>query len=109
VPQAGRTIQRATLSQAVGSGDLIPTPGAGARIYIVSLIITALAASTVKFTCPSGDLTAVHDLAANGGLQLGKGAPASVVMETLQQNEKVSVTVGGTGPVKVTARYFVSR
>jgi hypothetical protein len=108
MPQAGKTILRAILAQGVGSGDLIVSPGVKTRIYVVSLIVTCgAAAGTIKFTSDSGDLTAVHDFAINGGLVMGSGDPDEIIMETLLPNEKLSVTVTG-GPFHITARYYLA-
>lgn len=103
-----RTITQVAITQgAAGSTDLVAAPGAGARIYVVSIVLTADAAGTFKFTEGTGptDLTGVIPVAQFGGfVVLGNGYDP--VLQTNTANSKLTV-ISATSKVFGWIRYFL--
>lgn len=105
----GKTLKTIAISQAAGSADLVAAPGVGVKVYVTGIVLTAGAASTVKFTSGTGptDLTGPLDFAALGGIVIGFDRDAAV-LETDLDNQKLAITVAGTGPVHGFLRYYLA-
>jgi hypothetical protein len=104
-----RTITQVAVTQgAAGSTDLVAIPGAGIKIYVVSIVITLDAGGSIKFTEGTGptDLTGVIPVAANGGFVV-LGDSEAPVLQTNTANSKLSI-VTATGKAFGWIRYFTA-
>ena len=105
-----RTITQVAINQsAAGAIDLVAIPGAGMKIYVVSVAISNShsAVGTVKFTEGTGptDLTGDMQLGIGGVLALfSDGAP---ILQTNTANSKLSLS-STTAFVDGWLRYFVA-
>lgn len=102
-----RSISQAVITQgAAGSTDLVAAPGAGLKIYVVSIVLVGDAGGTVKFQENAAtDLTGAIPLAANGGfVVLGNGIDP--ILQTNTANLKLNL-VSGTAKVFGWIRYFI--
>lgn len=107
-----RTILQVAVNQgAAGSTDVVAAPGAGARIYVVTIVLSNShsAAGTIKFTEGTGptDLTGEMQLAAAGGGFVIIGNGHDPILHTNTANSKLSV-VTVTGFVDGYIRYFLA-
>jgi hypothetical protein len=104
----GRTNTQIAVTQgAAGSLDLVAAPGVGMRIYVISIILVADGALTLKFTEGVGptDLTGAISLAANGGfVEVGTEHP---ILKTNTTNSKLSL-VTTTSAIKGWLAYFIA-
>lgn len=103
-----RTITQVAVTQgAAGALDLVAIPGAGLKIYVVSIVLVGDAAGTVKFTEGTGptDLTGAIPLAANGGFVVISNDDTPI-LATNTANSKLSL-VSATAKVFGWIRYFV--
>lgn len=103
-----RTLTQVAVAQgAAGSTDLVAAPGAGARIYVVRIVLSMSVAGTLKFTEGTGptDLTGALDIAAAGGFVVGSGNGEPVLF-TNTPNAKLSV-VTTVGLAKGWLHYFI--
>lgn len=105
-----RTITQVPVNQsAAGSTDIVAAPGAGLRIYVVTIVLSNShsANGTIKFTEGTGptNLTGEMQLTVAGGFVVGNGS--GVVLSTETANSKLSV-VTVTGFVDGYIRYYVA-
>jgi hypothetical protein len=112
VTSANRTMIQVAVNQSgAGSTDLVAAPGAGARIYVVTIVLSNShsAAGTFKFTEGTGptDLTGEMQMAAAGGGIVAIGNGIDPVLHTNTANAKLSV-VTATGFVDGWIRYFLA-
>lgn len=109
VSNLNRTITQIVVTQAgAGSTDLVAIPGAGLRIFVVSIVLILDAAGTVKFTEGTGptDLTGAIPVATNGGFVV-TGNGYDPVLQTNTANSKLSM-VSATGKAFGWLRYFIA-
>jgi hypothetical protein len=105
----GRTITQVPVTQgAAGTTDLVAAPGAGLKIYVVSVVLTLDAAGSIKFTEGTGptDLSGVIPVAINSGFVV-LGDAECPVLQTNTANAKLSM-VTATGKAFGWLRYFVA-
>lgn len=94
VSSYARQLTQVSVAQgAAGATDLVVAPGAGARIYVVKIVLALDAAGTIKFTEGTGptDLTGAIPVSANGGFVV-IGTNGEPVLQTNTQNSKLSIT-----------------
>lgn len=103
-----RTMIQVAIDQGVaGSTDLVAAPGAGMKIYVVSIVVSISAAGTVRFTEGTGptNLTGDLDLALAGGfVSIGNGIEP--ILQTNVANSKLTITSTG-GAANGWIRYFL--
>lgn len=104
-----RTILQVAIDQgAAGSTDLVAAPGAGLKVYVVTVVVSLSAAGTVRFTEGTGptNLTGDLDLAVAGGwVSIGDGI--NPVLQTNTANSKLTITSTG-GAANGWIRYFIA-
>ena len=104
-----RTITQVAIDQGgAGSTDLVAAPGAGLKIYVVTIVVSLAAAGTVRFTEGTGptNLTGDVDLAVAGGyVTIGDGI--NPVLQTNTAGDKLSIVSTG-GAANGWIRYFVA-
>lgn len=107
----GRTCTQVAINAAAGTPqDLVAAPGAGLKVYVVSIVFTVDTATTiVKFTEGTGptDLTGPMEFADAGGLVVLGGASDYPVLQTNTANAKLSIS-STTGASRGWIRYFVA-
>jgi len=88
---------------AVGTNTIVPAV-AGARIRVMSLVVVATAAATVRLQShvTTSNKTGTPSLAANGGMVWPYNPDGWFVT---QAGEALDMVVGGTGPVEGTLSY----
>lgn len=107
-----RTITQVAVAQGStpGTTDLVAAPGAGLKIYVVTIVLSDTAAGTFKFTEGTGptDLTGAMPFAANGGMvPIGDGI--NPVLNTNTANAKLSIVSAGAGSgANGWIRYFIA-
>lgn len=109
ITNQNRTIVQVALDQGgAGSTDLVAAPGAGLRIFVVTIVVSMAAAGTIRFTEGTGptNLTGDLDIALAGGfVSIGDGV--NPVLQTNTANSKLTVT-STTGAANGWIRYFVA-
>lgn len=109
IASANRSITQAVINATAGTPqDLVAIPGAGMKIYVVTIVLSMSAAGTIKFTEGTGPT----DL--SGAISLGTAVPLAligsdeqIVLQTNTANSKLSiapVTGNATGWI----RYFTA-
>ena len=87
-------ISTGTISTAAsGATQLVAAPTNGQAIYVVSYVIVATSAVTVKFQSAANDKTGAMSLAANGGLVV-IGRPDMPLIRC-NANEALNINLGG--------------
>ena len=107
VPFQGRSLTNVAVAQvAPASLDLASAPGAGLRIHVVSIVLIANGAGTLKFQENAvTDLTGPISLAANGGMVVIADG-VNPILSTLTPNLKLNL-VTATSFVNGWIRYFI--
>lgn len=107
VPFQSRTVTNVPVIQAAaGNFDIAAAPGASLRVYVLSIVLVANGACTLKFQeGGTTDLTGNMTLGANGGMVvIGNGVDP--VLSTAVANLKLNL-VTATSFVNGWIRYFV--
>lgn len=88
-------LQYGVINNAAASGQtaLVAAPANGQAIYVVSYVVVAAGAVTVKFQSGNTDITGTMSLAANGGLVCA-GRPESPVLKC-GANAALNINAGG--------------
>ena len=109
VQSQNRTITQVSIAQgAAGTTDLVAAPGAGFKIYVVTIVILMDVAGTIKFTegtAPT-DLTGALTVGTTSGFVI-TGSGIAPVMQTNTANSKLSI-VSATGKATGWIRYFTT-
>lgn len=109
VSYQNRTITQVAIDQGgAGTVDLVAAPGAGLKVYVVTIVVSLSAAGTVRFQEGTGptNLTGDVDLAIAGGyVTIGNGVEP--VLQTNTANAKLSLVSTG-GAANGWIRYFVA-
>lgn len=101
-------IQVAVDQSGAGSTDIVAAPGAGMKIYVVTIVLGISANGTAQFTEGTGptNLSGNIPIAANSGMvEIGDGV--NPVLQTNTANSKLSVVSTG-GALDGWIRYFVA-
>jgi hypothetical protein len=102
--------QIAVNQAAAGSTDLVAAPGAGARIYVVTIVLSNshTAAGTFRFAEGTGptSLTGDMQMAASGGGAVIIGDGKEPILQTNTANSKLTI-ITVTGFVDGWIRYFI--
>jgi hypothetical protein len=101
----GKPAQFAAINVSVGQTQLVAAAGAGLAIKVVSYVIVAASAVTVKFQSGNIDLTGPMSLAANGGCAV-LSTPSAHLFQTAV-NTALNINIGGTVTVTGHLAYFV--
>lgn len=101
----GRGLLFLSISTAAAGQTLLVAANATLKIKVVSYVIVASAAVTVKFQSGNTDLTGAMALAANGGIS-AVGQPSAHVLETIVNNA-LNINLGGAVQVSGHLSYFL--
>ena len=99
------TVKTAVLDTSTsGSNELVAAPTGGGAIRVLSLVVVAAAANTVKLMSSATSISGLYALAANGGLVLpfsehGWGQCAA--------NEALNINLSAATAVGVTVQYII--
>jgi hypothetical protein len=100
----GKNLQFAPISTAAsGATQLVAAQGGALKIKVVSYVLVASSAVTVKFQQGSTDVTGAMSLAANGGIVV---ASVAHMFETAA-NAALNINLGGAVQVSGHIAYFV--
>lgn len=108
VSMLGRTITQIPLTTTAGTPlDLVAAPGAGLKVYVVTVVVTMNVAGTLKFTEGTGptDLTGLFDVGNTGGFVITANG-YDPILQTNTANSKLSI-VTATGNGHGYIRYFL--
>lgn len=104
-PPKNITVKTALLDTSTsGSNELIAAPTGGGAIRVLSLVVVAGAANTVKLMSASTAITALSALAANGGLVLPFSEHGWCQCAA---NEALNINLSAATAVGVTVQYIV--
>lgn len=102
----GKVLQFALVNTAAaGATQLVAAQAAGVKIKVVSYVLVAGAAVTVKFQSAAVDLTGAMAFAANGGVS-AVGQPSAHLLETAAATA-LNINLGGAVQVSGHISYFV--